>query len=472
MSVLVRRPEPRRLCASCALPWALLLVSASSCSSPARLAVSDGELSSAANARQSVEDVQRALELADLGSLDVTLPAAPSEVRADQAEFWQASAYAWNPQLRQLRRRVRELREASRSAGRPGPISAQAMLLDVEDPQRELELLAMVDLFALLGLGPSAAAKELANAQVRAALGQFEATVWSLRFEVDRARVELAAAKALETAMSGLYADCAELLPRIEILARRGWIGVGMSESALAALHMIEHRKAMARTEVTRAAAELADLCGLDVAHPAFEALQGGVIDRFRPDEVELQPPSTQELLASLPELRAMKLELAMAEAELQSEARMRWPMLGLGPRVVSMPGDLLVGPMLGLDVPFPGSLDGRIAAARERRDAAYEALEGALVMAKTRVERALRVWDEVLTLRDEHAPDTDRSVARMVNAARAEFMVDPQMLERWSRAVAERVDTLTNLVRARADLVLAWLDWQEACGPREEALQ
>ncbi len=477
MVSLLRWRESRHRRASRALSWTLVCVAASACSSlfasacstPARLSIGDGELIAAADARSSVEDVARALELADLGPLAVPIPAAPSEVRPDQAEFWHAAAFAWNPQLRALRRRVRELREASRSAGQPTALMGQGMVLDASDPREELEFQIMADVFGLLGLGPSAAARELAQAQSRAAFGQLEARVWSLRFEVDRARVELAAARSLEAAMTSLYAEASQMLPRIQILARRGWIGVGMAEGALAALHMVEHRQTMARTDVARMQAELAELCGLELAHPALDELAGGVIDRFRPDEIEFVEPSAQELLDNLPRLRAMKLELAMAEAELQREARERWPMLRAGPRVVSMPGEFFIGPMFGIDIPFPGALEGRIAAARERRDSALEALEGELVMARSRVERAARLWEQLLLQRDEHAPDADRSVARMLDAARAEFMVDPAMLERWSRALTERMDSLTALVRARADLVRAWLDWQEACGPRSE---
>lgn len=470
MSVFFRRREFRHPRAASALPWTLLLVTASACSSPAQLSIDDAQLASAAGARHSVEDLERALELANLGPLSIPIPPPPSEVRPDQPEFWQACAFAWNPELRQMRRRVRELRALTRSAGQPGPIMGQGMMFDIEDPEAELEVQAMVDVFGLLGIGPAAAARELARAEVRAAVAQLEARAWALRFQVDRARVELAAAKALDTAMGGLYEDAAQTLPRIEILSRRGWIGAGMTEGALAALHMVEHRQAMARAEVARRRAELADLCGIDSAHPAFDELQGGVIDRFRPDDLEWSVPTTQELLDALPELRARKLDLALAEAELQREARERWPTLRVGPRAVVMPDDTFFGPMFGIDIPWPGSLDGRIDAARERRDAAYEALEDGLVMARTRLDRAQRVWDESLALRDEHAPETDRSVARMLLSARAAFLVDPERLEPWSRALAERVASLSNLVRARADLVLAWLDWQEACGARDGA--
>lgn len=461
--------ESRPLRARRASSWTLVVLAASACSSPARLAVSDGALIAAASARNSVEDVERALELADLGPLAVPIPAAPSEVRPDQAEFWRAAAYAWNPELRALRRRVRELREATRSAGRPGSLMGQGMFLDGENLTDEYELQIMADVFGLLGVGPSEAARELARAQSRAALAQLEARVWSLRFDVDRARVELAAARSLEAAMTSLYAEAVQMLPRIQILARRGWIGAGMAEGALGALHMVEHRQTMARADVARMQAELAELCGLEMTHPALDELAGGAIDRFRPDEVELIEPTAEQLLDSLPRLRAMKLELAMAEAELQREARERWPMLRVGPRLMAMPAQSFIGPMFGIDIPFPGALEGRIAAARERRDGALEALESELVMARSRVERAGRLWDQLLLQRDEHAPDADSSVARMLDAARAEFMVDPAMLERWSRALTERMNSLTGLVRARADLVRVWLDWEEACGPRQE---
>jgi outer membrane protein TolC len=470
MLLLFRRLESRRPRAASALSWTLVMFAASACSSPARLSIDDAQVAAAVTARQSVEDVERGLELADLGPLSIPIPPPPSEVRPDQAEFWQACAFAWNAELRQLRRRVRELRALSRSAGKPTPLMGQGMMLDFEDPDAELEAQLMLDVFGLLGIGPAAAARELARAEVRAAVAALEARAWSLRFDVDRARVELAAARALETAMGGLYSDAAQMLPRIEILARRGWIGAGMSEGALAALHMVEHPQTMARADVARMRAELADLCGLDAAHGAFDDFQGGVIDRFRPDDVEWNIPTTQELLGTLPELRAMKLELALAEAELQREARERWPMLRVGPRVVAMPDDTFLGPMFGIDIPFPGALEGRIAAAGERRDAALEALEDGLVAARTRLDRAQRVWEETLALRDEHAPETDRSVARMLASARAEFLVDPERLERWSLALTERIASLTAVVRARADLVLAWLDWQEACGAREVA--
>jgi len=441
------------------------------CTATAAREYSDAELSDVARLRSnaSVEDVAHALELADLGPLAIALPQAPSELEPDMEEFWHAAAYAWNPQLRALRREVRAARAERGSAGQPLPIQGQGMLLDLGDPSAEVEFQAMVDVLGLLGVGPSAAASELADEAARAALSSFEARAWSLRFEVDRARVELAAAKSLETALAALHGECAQLLPRIELLAARGWIGRGMAEGAVSALHMLEHHQSLARIEENRARADLAALCGLSPAHPAIEALQSGVIDRFRPEEASLTDPQDAALLASLPRLRAARLELAVAEAELVRMARERWPMLGIGPRIMVRPDERLVGGMLGFSVPFPGALEGTILAARERRDAAFEALEDELVAARARLESTAREFAESVELAQEHAPMADTAMARMLVAAQAEFLADPERLERWSFAVGERMDSLMALVRARADLVRAWLDCEEARGARAE---
>ncbi len=441
------------------------------CTSTTAREYSDAELSASARVRRdaSVEDVARALALADLGPLTLPIPQAPAELRADMDEFWHAAAYAWNPELRAMRREVRAARAERGSAGQPLPIQGQGMLLDLSDPSAEVEFQAMVDVLGLLGVGPSAAASELAEAQARAALANLEARAWSLRFAVDRARVELAAAKSLETALAALYGECAEVLPRIELLAARGWISRGMTEGAQSALHMLEHHQSLARIEANRARADLAALCGLDPAHPALDAMQSGVIDRFHPEDAELSDPPDADLLRTLPALRSGRLELAVAEAELVRMARERWPMLGIGPRIMVRPDERLVGGMLGFSVPFPGALEGAILAARERRDAAWEALEDELVIARARLESTAREFEESIELAEEHATLTDSSMARMLVATQAEFLANPERLERWSFAVGERMDSLMALVRARAELVRAWIDCEEARGARPE---
>ena len=59
--------------------------------------------------------------------------------------------------------------------------------------------------------------------------------------------------------------------------------------------------------------------------------------------------------------------------------------------------------------------------------------------------------------------------MARMLVATQAELLADPERLERWSFAVGERMDSLMALVRARAELVRAWVDCEESRGARME---
>ena len=54
--------------------------------------------------------------------------------------------------------------------------------------------MATIDLLALFGVGPAAAAKELARAEVCEALGGPREAVWSARWRVLRARVRIRAA--------------------------------------------------------------------------------------------------------------------------------------------------------------------------------------------------------------------------------------------------------------------------------------
>lgn len=459
-------------------PHAFALLALAACGSTATSSLSDPrpgdvDLSRVAERRDSLEDLAEALEIARLTPLAVPVPTAPDELAPDHADFWQASAFAWNPDLRQARRRLLESKAAAGSAGAPGPIAIDTERNDPPEAEALTQITATVDLLGLLGVGPAAAERVLADAGTRAALGELERIVWRIRFEVDRARVRAASAKDRVTVLEALLVHATEDAQRIELLARRGWIGLSMEQGALAAIHRVEHRLSTAREEWSRESAALARLCGLDAAHEAFERLGGGVIDRFRSDEVEWRDPDAAALLSSLPELRAGKLELAVAEAALRREARKRWPSLRLGPMFMLMPGEASVGGMFGVELPFPGAFEGSIEAARQRRDASREALEDALVAARARLIETREALAESLARLDEHAPELDTAIARMLVAAQARFRIDPEGIGDWAKALAERGESLTMLNEARAGAVLAWLDYEEARGvvaaPREE---
>jgi hypothetical protein len=465
------RPSPRlrRSSLSLALLGAASLAPAS-CRSTATSSLADPraadvEVARVAERRDSLEELAEALEIAALAPLAVPVPAPPDRLEPDQAEFWQACAFAWNPELRQARRELLAARAAAGSAGAPGPIGVDTEYSDLPKEEAFAQITATVDLLGLLGIGPAAAERALARAETRGAFGALERAVWKVRFDVERARVRAASATSRVTVLDALLLHASEDLPRIEVLARRGWIGPAMEQGALAALHRVEHELSVAREEWLRAKAELARVCGLDPSHQAFESLASGAVDRFGAVDLDWRDPSAVELLSTLPELRSAKLELAVAEAELRREARKRWPSLRLGPMFLVFPGTTELGGMLGVQLPFPGAFEGAIEAARQRREAAREAVEDELIAALGRIVETRDALAEALERLEEHAPELDTAVARMFVAAQARFRVEPEGLTAWSTALRERVESLTMLNEARADAVLAHLDYEEARG-------
>ena len=185
---------------------------------------------------------------------------------------------------------------------------------------------------------------------------------------------------------------------------------------------------------------------------------------------MDWREPSGAELAEALPVLRAAKLSLALAESMLQSEARSRWPSIRVGPMARFEAGDSFLGGMLGIDVPFPGALDGRVAAARERRDASLEALEDGLVAARARIVETKEVLAQALKQRDEHMLVVDSAADRALKAATAEFHVDALALPAWISALSERASSASELIDARANALLAALDYEEARGPAPAA--
>jgi outer membrane protein TolC len=153
----------------------------------------------------------------------------------------------------------------------------------------------------------------------------------------------------------------------------------------------------------------------------------------------------------------------------LQSEARARWPSIRIGPMGRFEAGDSFLGGMLGIDIPFPGVLGGRIEAARERRDAALEALENELVAARARLVETREALAQALAQRDEHMNVVHSATERALNAATAEFHVDALALPDWTSALRESAASASDWIDACANVALAALDYEEARGPSPE---
>jgi outer membrane protein TolC len=445
----------------------LILLALGACAAPSTASVSDADVVRNVDSRAaSLDDVEHALELADVGPLRIEAPRAPSELDADAPDFWHACAFAWNPSVRRARRDVLIARAELGSAGKPGPIEFGVDAMDIGGSNRESDLMLTFDLLGLLHLGPARAARELAHEEERAAFAELERAVWTAKFEVDRAVARVSAAKARIAVLQALLDEAADDIERVRILGSRGWISRATRDTALASVHRVEHHIVQARDELANAQAELARVSGLDVAHPALGRITAAEIERVRTDDFERREPDSLQLLANLPELRARRLAVAVAEARVRRAAAERWPDIRIGPQVSLFPGDVGLGGILGVDIPFPGALDGRIEAAVQARNAALDALEDALVAARARIASTRVTLENGFLQRDEHALAMDESAARALAAAQARFRVEPEGVERWWMTLRERTDTLSDLVTARENAALAALDYDEARGP------
>jgi len=174
------RPFTLALCAACASP------------PEATFTIDDAEDRVLARAPEP-ELVARALDLADLDALTLTPPTAAELADPSSDGYWHGAAYAFAPPVREARARALAALAREGSAGAPGPVGVRVVDHEVGGDDVLFEMVATFDLIGLLGLGPSAAAKELARADSLRALADLEVALWDARFAVDRARVDEAA---------------------------------------------------------------------------------------------------------------------------------------------------------------------------------------------------------------------------------------------------------------------------------------
>lgn len=460
----LRRARARPACLFAAACTALV----AACAAPPTAAVSDAELSQRVVERgATLADVEHALELADIGPLALPRPKVPDELVADRPDFWHACAAAWNPRVRQARQALLAARARTRSEGRAGPLELGVDAMDLGGAERETDVMLTFDLLGVFGVGPARAARDLARAEEREALGELEHALWAALFEVEHARMHVSGVLSRRLLLEALLREARIDEPRIEILARRGWVAHGLAETAHATVHGIEHELSMAQSDIADARAELAVAAGLDISHPALELVSAAAVESVRAEDFPWFDPTDVELASALPHLRRQRLVLAVAEAQLRREAAERWPNLRVGPQLTFVPGDVLPGGVLELELPWPGSVRGRIAAAVHERDAALAALEDELLSARARLEATRIALEQGFAQRDEHTLEMDLAAARAWVAAQATFRIEPEGLERWWMALRERTESMLALARARESTALAALSYLEARGPR-----
>lgn len=455
------RPSP-----AVTLAFPALVLALCACSAPDSRPLEPAELAASVAARAATPaELERALELADIGPLAVPAPDPQDLDDPALAGFWHACAWAYAPGVRAARRALLAARASQGSAGQPGPVDAAVETDDLGDTAMHTKVMLTFDLLGLLGIGPSASARALADAQTRSALGELEEAVWEARFEVDAARARLSAARAARSSLAILAEEASGDRTRIAALEGRGRLDAGARAAAEIAERALARRLALLEIEETRAAEDLARAAGLPPTAPALGAPGPEMLAALAPPP-EPGAATAEELLERLPALRRSLLDYSVAEARLRDEAAARWPSLRLGPQLLWEEGDLLYGALAISGLPWPGSLDGRIAAASQEREAARERVEDALLAAQARAAGASQRLAAARGLLERDALPAAEQSARLWSAARARFSVEPMALMEWASALRMRAEVLADVEEARAELALSGLELEQARGP------
>jgi len=410
------------------------------------------------------EDIAAAVDWAGLPPLRLDDPGRGS-TDPDDVAFWRGSAWAFHPAVRRARGELQVARARAGAAGRPMATGVELETVDPSGDDRETELNVLFDLLGLLGAGYPEATRALADAEALAALGHLERAAWAALAEVERALAGVGVAQARLAALEELLAEAEADVPRIDVLMHSGWAAPADAGAAVAAILELQHHVSNVRVELAAARARLARAAGLPPDDPAVLGVTMAALERLHPPEGEPPRPAAAELVQRLPELRVLALQCGVAEAHLRRAAAARWPRLAVGPRLIVGEDDTLVGGVLHLDLPWPGTLDAEMEAAQAMCVAAREELEDGLLAALVRAEeRAVRLH-EAWTSARLHLPDIDEAYATRWHAARTRFQSEPQALSEWTAALRERIAPLLEAIDGRGTLAVAAVDLREAAG-------
>ncbi|MEQ8765961.1 MAG: TolC family protein [Planctomycetota bacterium] len=400
----------------------------------------------------SLEALEIALEAIELSAMELPWLQGWTDGPSWPA-YWQAAALAWNIDVARALREALATRAEASSAGAPDPILFRGEAVDLERIDQRSQVNATLDVLGILGLGPAAAARELADTGARSAIARLEAAIWSTRHTVDRALLRLTAERARVEAHQTLLLDVAADKRRITLLSEDGWLAPHRVAMAEAMIRRAERAVPLSRSRLASLEEDLARASGLPSPGAPFE---------------DVPAPSATTVSESAdehPALRARRFELAVSEAALRLELRRQWPSLRIGPRWQL--GEDLLGALVQVDLPWPGSLDGFIQAAVERRElAAEEYLEETRRLGAARERARLQVLEAELEL--EAAEQLEARSADAWRGARALFSVETEALGNWIDALERRLAALTAVIDADERRRLAVLALREATGNEE----
>jgi len=445
-------------------------------SSPSPSAVSEADVAAALEQRaRNGETVKAAIEIAALEPLGIPVPAVPPgeqllDMDADSADFWHACALAFAPSVRAARHEFRATRLEQTAAGSVQPLGLEVDNVDFGGPDRETEVTLTVELLSLFSAGRSGAARTLAQARTRAQLASLESSAWAALFAVDRARLDLAAARTLESRLLELKASAELDRPRIEILGERGWLPSSVLDRAIGSLYMIDNAITQARIAISEGQRALAQSAGLLPDHPLIARVSPATLERqLQQARGERVVPALEQVARVHPLTRRRLVEYALAEAELRVMVNEAVPEVRIGPQGVFSADPFLLGGFLEVSFPLPGTIGPRVNAAVERRAAARSALEDEVSALYSALKHKVEELAQTLIHHDQHLQFTHASMRRMFDATRAEFKVDQRSIERWTFNLDETVRSLVEVVQGARAAAEAALDLDELRGPPAE---
>lgn len=421
----------------------------------------------------SPEAVAEALALLPRDQSSVPVPTLP-QVRdpalldADAPDWWLAMASAFNPAVRAARTNLQATLAQAEGQGAPMALGTESELMRPDGSGAELQLQVMVDLLGILGVGRSAAEKELGRSEVRAARGMLTVALWQARFDAERARMRLAAQRTLKTDLDQLVAEAEADQARILQLQMHGRLAEKDVAAARTQWHRLLEMRSDTVGEVAASSAALAVACGLPPdAAPLTRVSLASIEDFDVPGGVP-NMPAPEDAVAARPDMQQFALEFAVREAELRLAARQAIPLITPGFAPLFAEGMKPVpGAMLRMDLTWPTAVQAGIDAALARREAAANAYTDAALAAWAGLSADRAEMMAAYENMSVHVPIVDNATSTAWNAARKLFLLDRALLPDWTMELERRMDGLAMMARHREHGLSKILDYLEAIGPR-----
>ncbi len=415
------------------------------------------------------KQLQLAFDLVGELGLGLKLADEAARSQAGSDAWWHSRVLAFGPELRQIRRSLLALVAAAGSAGQPLPLAAKLSTGNLSKADQDSQLALTVELFSLLGLTSSGAESQRLATALRAEAKSFLSKLQSSLFQVDQLRLQLWSKLRERAGLQALLKEAQPGWRRVqaawdfEVLPPQA---LGRSQALLA---MLREELDDLDLEIRKLGSKLARLAGLaaDRVLPLQQSLLLGKEPVLSPKAPAALRP--EQLLQRVPELQAKRWRYGLAEAELRQEVAAQWPRLRLGPSFRFRPDGILTGGALALELPWPGSRSGVIAAAVQRREAAREALEDALLGQVHEIRRARADLDSALQRKSTLLVERMQGSEQAWRSTRAQLWVKggPVAVKEWLEALSGRKAALRSFAAAERRVLLAELRLRELLGAR-----